>query len=125
MDTQEQRTRLLAKEGELEREIARLRQQGREARVAEVEDPIDTVISSEGQAEALEEATRFSDMLAAVRNAVRRIDEGSYGTCIDCGRPIEEARLRAVPWAQYCLRDQEKHDRAAEKRSDSELDTVL
>ncbi|MBV9267566.1 MAG: TraR/DksA family transcriptional regulator [Acidobacteriaceae bacterium] len=125
MDIQEQRTRLLAKEQELAEEIARWKQEGRDSRVAEVEDPIDTVISSESQAVALEEATRASDTLAEVRDALRRIDEGSYGTCLDCGEPIEESRLNAVPWAQYCLRDQEKRDGASEQARNSQLGTAL
>jgi DnaK suppressor protein len=125
MDIREQRNRLLAKENELEEEIARLRQRGRDARVAEVEDPIDMVISSETQAGALQEATRFSDILAAVRDALLRIDDGSYGTCLDCGKAIEESRLKAVPWARYCLRDQEKHDQMSKQGSDNQLDTVL
>jgi DnaK suppressor protein len=125
MDIQEQRTKLLARERELQAEIAKWKEEGRESRVAEVEDPIDMVISSEGQAIALEEATRASDNLAAVREALQRIQEGSYGTCLDCGRPIEEARLRAVPWARYCVRDQEMRDRAREGAAPAQLDTAV
>jgi DnaK suppressor protein len=44
---------------------------------------------------------------------LRRIENGTYGKCIACGRQIEAARLEAVPWAQYCLEDQEKRDKAA------------
>jgi len=44
---------------------------------------------------------------------LKRIEDGSYGKCTACGRQIEAARLEAVPWAAYCLQDQEKQDRAA------------
>ena len=37
-----------------------------------------------------------------IEEALRRITRGEYGICVDCGNPIELARLRAVPWA---LRD--------------------
>jgi DnaK suppressor protein len=38
-----------------------------------------------------------------IREALRRIDDGTYGTCARCGRPIGAARLAAVPSALRCL----------------------
>jgi RNA polymerase-binding transcription factor len=35
--------------------------------------------------------------------ALRRIDEGTYGTCTNCGKPISEERLEALPWASLCI----------------------
>ena len=40
-----------------------------------------------------------------------RVDNGSYGNCEACGKPISEARLEAIPTARYCIEDQAKHDR--------------
>jgi RNA polymerase-binding transcription factor DksA len=40
--------------------------------------------------------------------ALRRIDEGSYGTCEICGEPIGAERLSAIPWARLCIDDQRK-----------------
>lgn len=111
MDTNRHKKALLDRESELEDQIARLRSEAANARVAEVEDPIDLVTSSEGQAAALEQTSRFADELEAVRAALQRIDSGDYGICLDCGEAIEEARLNAVAWTPYCLKDQEKHDR--------------
>jgi DnaK suppressor protein len=42
--------------------------------------------------------------------ALRRIDDGSYGTCVRCQEEISAKRLKAVPWAKLCLRCQEKSD---------------
>lgn len=103
--------RLLARERELNADIARFENEGREARSAEVEDPIDQVTSSEIKAANFQEATLAAQVLAQVRAALQRIEDGTYGTCIDCDRPIEPARLEAVPWTPYCRADQEKHDK--------------
>jgi DnaK suppressor protein len=113
MDTQHFKQRLLARERELVEDIARFENEARESRAAEVEDPIDQVTSSENKAASFQESTLAAETLKQVRDALRRIDDGSYGKCIDCDRPIEPARLEAVPWTPYCLADQQKHDRAA------------
>lgn len=42
-------------------------------------------------------------MLKAINSALGRIDEGTYGTCTRCGRPIAEARLEALPYAELCI----------------------
>jgi len=42
-------------------------------------------------------------VLAAIDQALRRIDEGSFGTCERCGKPISEARLEAMPYATKCI----------------------
>lgn len=48
--------------------------------------------------------------LEQVEHALARIDEGTYGICEACGRPIAEERLRAVPWATLCIDDQRKRE---------------
>ena len=113
MDLQHFKERLLARERELTDEVLRFENEARESRTAEVEDPIDQVTSSENKAASFMESTLAANTLKLVRDALQRIGNGNYGRCLDCGRPIEPARLEAVPWAQYCLADQEKHDKAA------------
>jgi len=53
-----------------------------------------------------------SQTLIQVQEALRRIEDGTYGECVSCGRPIEASRLEAIPWAPYCLEDQEKQEKA-------------
>ena len=43
-----------------------------------------------------------------VRRALVKLDEGSYGRCDVCGRPIPEGRLEALPWATLCVEDAAK-----------------
>lgn len=49
--------------------------------------------------------------LADVEDALRRLEEGRYGLCEVCGRPIEEERLAVLPAARRCLSDQERAER--------------
>jgi len=41
--------------------------------------------------------------LAAIDEALRRISEGRYGTCLACGGPLGLQRIRAIPEARFCL----------------------
>ncbi|MCA0902573.1 TraR/DksA family transcriptional regulator [Qipengyuania aquimaris] len=41
--------------------------------------------------------------IGQVRNALLRIENGTYGTCANCGKPIAEARLQARPIATRCI----------------------
>jgi DnaK suppressor protein len=50
---------------------------------------------------ALKLGDRESQMVADVDQALLRIEEGSYGQCARCGRPIDERRLEAMPTARY------------------------
>ena len=50
---------------------------------------------------ALKLGDKESQMVAEIDQALLRIEEGSYGTCARCGRPIDELRLEAVPTARY------------------------
>ena len=53
------------------------------------------------------------EMLDQVDAALRRIEEGSYGQCQDCGKKIPEKRLAAVPYARCCVPCEEKRERAS------------
>lgn len=51
--------------------------------------------------------------VAAIDAALQRMAEGTYGVCIDCGRKIPVARLRAIPQTPYCVQCAEQHEREA------------
>ena len=50
---------------------------------------------------SLEENSR--EHLAAIEAALKRIEEGTFGTCARCGKPIAAARLEAMPYATKCI----------------------
>jgi DnaK suppressor protein len=45
------------------------------------------------------------DLLQKIEKALTRMDEGTYGICELCGKPIEKARLKALPYANLCIAD--------------------
>jgi DnaK suppressor protein len=107
MDLEHYRQRLLAVEEEA---LTRL-----ERAVASVSDPSDGVPrdtadeSSSGDLryQQLAQAEAARTLLNQVRDALDRIENGTFGRCAEDGELIEEDRLEAVPWAAYCHR----HDR--------------
>jgi RNA polymerase-binding protein DksA len=42
-------------------------------------------------------------VLASIDEALRRIEDGTFGTCMRCGKPIAEERLEAIPYATRCI----------------------
>jgi RNA polymerase-binding protein DksA len=48
------------------------------------------------------------NVLTEIEAALKRIDDGTYGTCARCGKPIGEERLEAIPWATLCIEDARK-----------------
>jgi DnaK suppressor protein len=50
-------------------------------------------------------------VLAAIDSALSRIEEGTFGKCLSCGRPIPEERLAAIPWATLCIDCKRREER--------------
>jgi len=59
------------------------------------------VTAERGEAEAL--ATTLQSTLDDVDRALGKLDDGTYGTCDACGKPIGESRLEAMPTARRCI----------------------
>ena len=43
------------------------------------------------------------NVLSSIDGALERIQEGTYGNCVNCGKAIDEDRLAAIPWATHCI----------------------
>ena len=56
--------------------------------------------------EGLEESARES--LVEIEAALQRIEDGTYGICEGCGKPIGTDRLSAIPWTRLCIDDQRR-----------------
>jgi DnaK suppressor protein len=50
-------------------------------------------------------------VLAEIESALGRIEDGTYGLCVNCGKPIAEERLEALPYATLCIDDKRAQER--------------
>lgn len=80
---------------------------------AHTADFYDLVQASEAKEMAYETRNRLVRRLTGLREAIRRLREGSYGRCADCGGLIPERRLLAVPEATLCAPCQERRERVS------------
>jgi DnaK suppressor protein len=90
------------------------------AEVAEVKDPEEQSVHDFVQDVELALMEMKSETLAKIDEAMIRLEQGTYGTCADCGQEIAEARLQAVPFAALCRVCQQREEelREEENRSD-------
>jgi DnaK suppressor protein len=51
------------------------------------------------------------DLMDRIDKALAKIDEGTYGLCDRCGKPIEKLRLKALPYANLCIKDKQAEER--------------
>ncbi|MFD1746597.1 TraR/DksA family transcriptional regulator [Rhizobium helianthi] len=99
MDTQHYRDILKARQAELETRLERIETDLDQPRNPDDDDRAvernnDEVLEGLGEAGQRE--------LEAITAALGRIEAGSFGICAQCGSPISEARLKAVPHAALC-----------------------
>jgi len=100
------RTILTARVAELERVTGH-----RDAIMVErCADQLEEIQAASLRALAVSNLDREYNELRNVRAAIRRIEEGSFGTCQECDEDIHPKRLAAVPWATFCIRCQEAAD---------------
>ena len=65
---------------------------------------------------AIQSVDLDSRLLREVRAALRRIQEGSFGACVECESALSPKRLAAVPWASRCVKCQDDADRNCQDR---------
>ena len=117
MNVQEYKRRLLELETRLSARTARERERAREQVMDSPGDIGDASVADEGQSQSFTEAELDATVLQQVRDALQRIDGGTFGRCIVDGGPIEPKRLEAVPWTPYCLKHQQLLEAASQART--------
>jgi RNA polymerase-binding protein DksA len=51
------------------------------------------------------------DLIQKIDRALKRIEDGTYGICEVCGKPIEKARIKALPYVDLCIKDAQARSR--------------
>jgi DnaK suppressor protein len=93
--------------GQVQEAEAYSRQRDAEA----TQDPADMAANAYTKELLVSMSANDRQLLKLIDEALDRIDEGEYGECTHCGKPIQEKRLEAVPWARHCLRCQDLNER--------------
>ena len=78
--------------------------------IEQTADAMDQVQAAVARELAIGNLDRSARWLREIEEALRRLDIGEYGACANCEERIGPKRLRAVPWAQLCLKCQEMGD---------------
>ena len=113
IDLNEMKIRLEAKRAELQQSIVDLTEAHPE--------PVGPIEASEGPQDFEDVAVDFLEtqqeqsilvnqqaLLTEVEDALKRIEDGTYGKCVNCGQPIPEKRLEAMPWAARDVKCEEQ-----------------
>ena len=72
------------------------------------------------QERALQARERDRKLIEKINAALERIEDGTYGYCLETGEPIGVARLEAQPTATLCIDAQEQHERRARTQAQKE-----
>ncbi|MEJ2008245.1 MAG: TraR/DksA family transcriptional regulator [Acidobacteriota bacterium] len=102
---------LLAKQEEIRRMIARSEQDGREADEEITQDVADRAANSYTKEFLFHQSNDNRRILHLIADALKRVDNGSYGHCVECQHDVQKKRLEAVPWARHCIDCQEKQEK--------------
>ncbi|MEW6674891.1 MAG: TraR/DksA C4-type zinc finger protein [Nitrospirota bacterium] len=70
---------------------------------------------------SLKQLGTHRETLLKIDEAIRKLDEGTYGICEDCGEKISEQRLKVLPFAIYCRDCQEKIEQLEEIEREEEI----
>jgi RNA polymerase-binding protein DksA len=95
---------------------ARFSSAGDSIRIQQVADPVDMTQEALARDMAVQILDRQSTQVRRLRSAIERIDDGSYGICLECEETIAPKRLKAILWAELCILCQERADAAATPR---------
>jgi RNA polymerase-binding transcription factor len=99
---------LLARQQALAARLGRTVASARQPNDESAGDIGDESVADELKDEQLTGAETDSATLDLIRDALNRIEAGTFGACLIDGEPIEEKRLKAMPWTPYCLKHQEQ-----------------
>ncbi len=104
------RSILLKKREEL---LASVRSEPRAALATNIRTPDEDEFAVKAAEQDITAATLSlrAGILKEIERSLKQLVEGTYGICEDCGEEISPARLKAIPWAHYCVTCQEQRSK--------------
>jgi len=111
IDTEHFRTALVDERERVEKALANLRDDHPGSLDEEVEEVAGTADNHLGETASATLGREIDytlgenseEVLSQIDAALRRVEDGTYGTCVNCGREIASERLEATPWAALCI----------------------
>jgi DnaK suppressor protein len=100
--------KLLAQQELLQSAMRSAVTEGRQASTDDLQDSADQAVQSYQKELIFLQGSKGHSQLAEVRLAMDRLEDGTFGECLQCGETIGEKRLEAVPWTPHCIACQEK-----------------
>lgn len=104
------REKLLQKQLSLTDMVQRTEGYGRE-KDQNTQDVADMAVESYTKEFMFGKSSGDRHILQMIRDALTRIEDKSYGSCVNCGNAIQPKRLEAVPWAQLCIQCQDLQEK--------------
>ena len=105
------RDKLLERREALLRQVSEAEISSRERDAEATQDPADMAANAYAKELLISMSGNDRRLLGMIKEALARVEAGEYGLCVNCGEPVQERRLEAVPWARHCLRCQDLQER--------------
>jgi DnaK suppressor protein len=105
------RDKLLARRESLFSQVTEAEMSSRERDLEATQDPADMAANAYTKELLISMSANDRVLLQLIDEALARVERGEFGECVNCGEPVSEKRLDAVPWARYCLKCQDLQER--------------
>ena len=105
------RDRLLERRESLFSQVTEAELSSRERDLEATQDPADMAANAYTKELLISMSANDRRLLELIDEALARVESSEYGECVNCGEPVPEKRLDAVPWARYCLKCQDLQER--------------
>lgn len=112
------RDKLLSRRESLFRQVTEAEMSSRERDSEATQDPADMAANAYAKELMISMSANDRRLLQLIDEALGRVEAGEYGECVNCGEPVLEKRLDAVPWARHCLRCQDLQERGLLNQDD-------
>jgi DnaK suppressor protein len=105
------RDKLLARRESLFSQVTEAEMSSRERDLEATQDPADMAANAYTKELLISMSANDRKLLQLIDEALERVERVEYGECVNCGEPLAEKRLDAVPWARYCIKCQDLQER--------------